>query len=165
MISGEFEVLRDKYQEVDLEIFYHPNHAFNIDRMMAGMKASLAYCSKNFSPYPYKNVRIVEATVVGYPGNGTATSQPTIFTWQENGGFISNLEGDESLDVVFNTTTHEMAHQWFGHILRPAQTEGVAVLCGVSCTVCPVDVSGGSLWEKDHDGVPEIRNGQLFIQS
>ncbi len=128
MISGEFEVLRDKYQDVDLEIFYHPDHAFNIERMMAGMKASLQYCSRNFSPYPYKNVRIVEATVVGYPGNGTATSQPTIFTWQENGGFISNLEGEESLDVVFNTTTHEMAHQWFGHILRPAQTQGVAVL-------------------------------------
>ncbi len=128
MLSGEYELVEDNFQGVDLQIYYHRNHHFNIENMMRGMKASLAYCSSNFGKYPYKDVRIVEATAVGYPGNGTATSQPTIFTWQENGGFISNLEDPESLDVVFSTTTHEMAHQWFGHILRPATTAGVAVL-------------------------------------
>ncbi len=33
-----------------LEIYYHPEHTFNLARMMNGMKQSLDYYNKNFTP-------------------------------------------------------------------------------------------------------------------
>ena len=127
-ISGEFERISDRVGDVDIELYYDAKHAYNIDRMMKGMKKSLLYSEANFTPYPFKNLRIVEATIHGYPGRGTASSLPSMFTWQEFGGFISNLEDTSMIDVVFNTTTHEMAHQWWGNMMQPAFAEGVGVL-------------------------------------
>ena len=35
--SGKYAVVHDDWKDIRLEIFYHPDHAFNIDRMMEGM--------------------------------------------------------------------------------------------------------------------------------
>ena len=127
ILSGKYEVARARHKNIGIEIYYDKKHSYNIDRMIAGVKTAFDYCTENFSPYPYKTVRIVEVPDYGIIG-GTARSQPTVFTWTENGGFISNLEDSTVIDVVFNTTTHEMAHQWWGHIVKAAETEGAAVL-------------------------------------
>jgi len=47
--SGRYSVRRDKWKDVNLEIYYHPGHEFDLDRMMDGMKSSLEYCSTNIS--------------------------------------------------------------------------------------------------------------------
>lgn len=127
ILSGKYEVVRVRHQEIAIEIYYDQKHSYNLDRMLAGVKSAFDYCTTNFSPYPYKTLRIVEVPDYGIIG-GTARSQPTVFTWTENGGFISNLEDSTAIDVVFNTTTHEMAHQWWGHLVKAAETEGAAVL-------------------------------------
>ena len=58
--SGVFEVHKDQWQDVDLAIYYHKGHAYNLATMMDGMKAGLAYCSENFAPYQHKKLTIVE---------------------------------------------------------------------------------------------------------
>ena len=58
--SARYEVLKDKWRDVNLEIYYHKGHEYNLDRMMKGMKAALEYCSENFSPYQHKQARIIE---------------------------------------------------------------------------------------------------------
>ena len=127
ILSGKYEVARDRHKNLAIEIYYDKKHPYNLSRMMAGVKSAFDYCTTNFSPYPYQTVKIVEVPDYGIIG-GSARSQPTVFTWTENGGFISNLEDSTAIDVVFNTTTHEMAHQWWGHIVKAAETEGAAVL-------------------------------------
>ena len=127
ILSGKYEVKRDRHKNLAIEIYYDKKHPYNLDRMIAGVKSAFDYCTKNFGLYPYKTVKIVEVPDYGIIG-GSARSQPTVFTWTENGGFISNLEDSTAIDVVFNTTTHEMAHQWWGHIVKAAEAEGAAVL-------------------------------------
>ena len=123
--SGRYKQRNERYQGVEVEIFYDKDHAYNIERMMNGIKCSLDYCADRFSPYPYPSLKIIE---VPDWGGGNARSQPTVFTWSENGGFISNLEDSNDIDDVFNTTTHEMAHQWWGHIVRAAPVQGGKVM-------------------------------------
>lgn len=126
--SGVFEVKKVKSGNKLLEVYYDAKHPYNIDRMLNGMQKALTYCEANFSPYPYESIRIAEVNRAAYPGSGTATSLPTLFAWQEYGGFISNVEGEGNMDVVFNTTTHELAHQWWGNMILPAAVEGTGVM-------------------------------------
>ncbi len=127
-VSGRYEKYEEEHNGLTMEIYYDKKHKYNIMSMIRGIKASLSYSNENFGfRYPYEVVRVVEVPAYGIIG-GTARSHPTIFTWNETGGFISNLEDPNSLDVVFNTTTHEMAHQWWAHIVRPANVEGLGIM-------------------------------------
>ena len=59
VLSARYAVKRDKWNDVDLGIYYHPGHEYNLDKMMKGMKDALEYCTTNFSPYQNKTLRIV----------------------------------------------------------------------------------------------------------
>ena len=123
--SSEYEVAKDQYEGIKIEVFYDKKHPKNIQRMIKGVKRSLDYCTKNFCPYPYRFLRIVEIPKYVHFG---ARSQPTIFTWQEEAGFISNLEKPGEIDRVFAICTHEMAHQWWAYIVKPAFAEGAELV-------------------------------------
>ena len=123
--SSEYEVAKDQYEDIKIEVFYDKKHPKNIQRMIKGVKRSLDYCARNFCPYPYRFLRIVEIPKYVHFG---ARSQPTIFTWQEEAGFISNLEKPGEIDRVFAICTHEMAHQWWAYIVKPAFAEGAELV-------------------------------------
>ncbi len=123
--SSEYEVSRDEYEGIGIEVYYDKKHPDNVQRMIKGVKRSFDYCTKNFCPFPYRFIRIAE--IPNYVHFG-ARSQPTLFTWKENAGFISNLEDPEEIDMVFAICTHEMAHQWWAYIVRPAFAEGAEML-------------------------------------
>ncbi|MEE8355726.1 MAG: hypothetical protein V3R33_00315, partial [Anaerolineales bacterium] len=59
-LSGRYEVKRDKWNDVDIAVYHHETHAFNIDHMMDSIKKTLDYCTVNFSPYQHRQVRIIE---------------------------------------------------------------------------------------------------------
>jgi ABC-2 type transport system permease protein len=119
--SSEYEVERDEYEGIKIEVYHDRKHPDNVHRMFKGVKRSFDYCTKNFCPFPYRFVRIAE--IPKYVDFG-ASSQPTLFTWREDAGFISNLEDPDEIDMVFAICTHEMAHQWWGYIVKPADAEG-----------------------------------------
>jgi hypothetical protein len=123
--SSEYEVKRDEYEGIKIEVYYDQKHPDNVQRMTRGVKRSFDYCTKNFCPFPYRFIRIAE--IPNYVDFG-ARSQPTLFTWSENAGFISNLEDPKEIDMVFGICTHEMAHQWWAYIVRPAYAEGSEML-------------------------------------
>lgn len=65
MVSAQYAVKQDIWtkpegEEVNLEIYHHPAHDHNIDRMMDAMKASLTYYTQNFSPFQFRQLRIME---------------------------------------------------------------------------------------------------------
>jgi ABC-type transport system involved in multi-copper enzyme maturation permease subunit len=128
MMSANYELQKDTWQSdsgqvVDLEIYYHKGHEYNLDRMMSSMKKSFDYYSTNFSPYQYRQMRIME-----FPRYSTfAQSFANTVPYSEGIGFILDVD-EEDVDMAFYVTAHEMAHQWWGHQLQPANTRGGAML-------------------------------------
>lgn len=125
MISAKYEVKRDKWNDVNLEIYYHPGHEYNLDKMMEGMKDALTYYTKNFGPYQFRQLRIME-----FPRYATfAQSFANTVPYSEGIGFIARIEDpDKDIDYVYYVTAHEVAHQWWGHQAMEANVKGNAML-------------------------------------
>ncbi|HUS86716.1 MAG TPA: M1 family aminopeptidase [Bacteroidales bacterium] len=121
--SGEYQVTKGAYEDLNIEVYYNKNHAYNIQRIMDGIKYSYDYCSLNFGPYAYKDIRVVEVPNCWAFLTG-ALSTPTNFSWCEDAGFIDNLQNESVPDNVFPIAAHEMAHQWWGYTVRPAAVKG-----------------------------------------
>lgn len=123
-ISARYEVKREKWEDVDVEVYYHPEHAYNVDHMAEAIKASLDYYSEHFSPYPHEQARIIE-----FPRYATfAQAFPGTMPYSEAIGFIENLEDEETRDNVFHTVAHEMAHQWWAHQVIGGNVQGATML-------------------------------------
>ena len=123
--SAEYQVKKEKWNDVNLEIYYHKGHEFNLDRMMKGMKASLDYNSKNFSPYQHKQLRIVE-----FPSGSFAQSFPNTIPFAGDAGFIADVDDSDEggVDYPFAITVHEVAHQWWAHQVIGADVLGATML-------------------------------------
>ncbi len=123
--SARYEVKRDKWNDVNLEIYYHKPHTYNLERMMKGMKASLDYNSKNFSPYQHKQLRIVE-----FPSGGFAQSFPNTIPFAGDAGFIADVDDTKEggVDYPFAITVHEVSHQWWAHQVIGADVLGATML-------------------------------------
>ncbi len=123
-LSARYEVVRDQWKDVKIEVFHHKGHDKNVDQMIASAKESLAYFSKNFSPYQYRQFRIFE-----FPRYQTfAQAFPNTIPFSEGIGFIAELEDEDSIDYPFYITSHELAHQWFGHQLVGGLVPGATML-------------------------------------
>jgi ABC-2 type transport system permease protein len=118
VFSARYAVEKGRWRDVSLEIFHHPPHRANLDRMMAAMKASLDYYTSTFGPYPYRELRVVE--VPPYSINGRAF--PSAMALAEP-NFITRTEPG-LVDLTFFGTAHETAHQWWGGQIRPAYAKG-----------------------------------------
>lgn len=125
ILSAKYNIKKDTWQAtdastVDLEIYYHRGHEYNLDRMMKAMKASLDYFSTHFSPYPYQQLRIME-----FPRYATfAQSFPTTIPFSESIGFVLDIDDEKDVDMAFYVTAHEVAHQWWGMQVEAANVQG-----------------------------------------
>ncbi|HEX2832625.1 MAG TPA: M1 family aminopeptidase [Thermoanaerobaculia bacterium] len=118
VFSARYAVKKGQWKDVALEIFHHPPHRANLDRMMSGMQASLDYYTSTFGPYPYRELRIVEVP----PYSINARAFPSALALAEQ-NFITRTEPG-LVDLTFFGTTHEVAHQWWGGQIRPAYAKG-----------------------------------------
>ncbi|MEL6841734.1 MAG: M1 family aminopeptidase, partial [Bacteroidota bacterium] len=123
IVSARYEKIEEDWNGLQLEIYYHKGHEFNLDRMMLGMKNALGYYSENFSPYQYQQMRIMEFPRYG----GFAQSFANTVPFSEGIGFVQQIEED-AIDMVFYVTAHEMAHQWWGHQVPEAGVRGNAMI-------------------------------------
>ncbi len=123
-LSAEYEVKRDQWNDVAIEVYYHKGHEYNVDRMIYATKKSLEYFSDAYSPYQHRQMRILE-----FPGyNSFAQSFANTVPFSESIGFIANLEEEEDIDYVFYVTAHEVAHQWWAHQVLGANVQGASFL-------------------------------------
>lgn len=124
--SARYAVKHDWWQDVGIEIYYHPGHEFNLDRFNKGVKAALEYYTKNFGPYQFPVLRIVE-----FPRYAAfAQSYPNTIPYSEALGFIAKVDdrNPKDIDYPFYVTAHEVAHQWWAHQLVGGNTRGATVL-------------------------------------
>lgn len=123
-MSARYDVARDKYKEVDIEIYHDPKHAVNVDMMIDAVRRSLAYYEENFGPYYHKQARILE-----FPRySNFAQAFPGTMPYSESFGFITNLEDETDNNVIDAVIAHEMAHQWWAHQETPAKIQGGTML-------------------------------------
>ena len=123
-LSARWTVRKDRWNDVAIEIYYDPQHAYNVDRMIESVKKSLDYYTKNFSPYQFRQVRILE-----FPNYaGFAQSFANTIPYSESIGFIADLSDKDAVDYVFYVTAHEVAHQWWAHQVIGANVQGATML-------------------------------------
>ena len=119
--SARYAVRRDRWHNVNLEIYYQPGHEFDLDTMMESMKETLAYCTANFSPFQFHQLRIIE-----FPGYGTfAESFANTIPFSESIGFITKISNKpDAVNLPFYVTAHETGHQWWAHQVMSAYVQG-----------------------------------------
>ncbi|MEQ1805051.1 MAG: M1 family aminopeptidase, partial [Burkholderiaceae bacterium] len=122
--SARYAVRSERWQGVDLAVYFHPRHAFNVDRMLQAMKASLALFSEQFSPYQFRQARIIEFPAYADFAQSFANTIP----YSENIGFIAQLKEPQKIDIATYVTAHEIGHQWWGHQLAPSDQQGATML-------------------------------------
>lgn len=123
-LSARYAVFRDQYKGINIEIYYHPTHQWNIEKMNQAIRKTLDYCQKNFSPYQFHQVRIIE-----FPRYASfAQSFPNTIPFSESIGFIYHVEKEDDIDNAFYVTSHEVAHQWWGHQVTGANTQGSTMM-------------------------------------
>ncbi len=125
-LSAAYQVKKDSWKGISLEIYYNKGHEYNIDRMMKGMKKALEYYTTNFGPYQHRQVRIIE-----FPRyQSFAQSFPNTIPFSESIGFITKVDDEDplSIDVPFYVTAHEVAHQWWAHQVIGGNVQGSVLM-------------------------------------
>lgn len=92
--------------------------------MIEGVKKSLAYYTKNFGPYQFKQVIIAE-----FPTDRLLYAEgfPNLIPFSEGYGFIARFDNSR-VEYVFRVTAHEVSHQWWGHQVLGGYVEGMFLL-------------------------------------
>jgi ABC-2 type transport system permease protein len=118
--SARYEIAKDRWKNVELAIYHDPAHGYNTQRMITAMKASLDYFTANFSPFQFRQVRILEFPAYADFAQSFANTIP----YSEGIGFIADYRDPEKIDMVTYVTAHEIAHQWWGHQVSSALQQG-----------------------------------------
>ncbi len=114
------------YKGVDIEVYAHPKHQYNVDRIIELSKQTLDYCTKHFGAYQYDHFRYAE--VASFTGGFGATSYPNTIYHNEKMGFITQIKDSSDIDVIAQFVGHELGHQWWGGQLDAPVMEGAIVL-------------------------------------
>jgi ABC-2 type transport system permease protein len=128
IFSARYEVLKDTWNSnsdssidpIELEIYYHKGHEYNLNKIVDALKLSFDYYTANFSKYKNDEIRILE--VSNYIDN--IQSLPNIISFSETNEFILNSNDESNVDMLYYKTAHELAHQWWGMQVEAANTQG-----------------------------------------
>jgi ABC-2 type transport system permease protein len=122
--SAAYAVRHARWNDVDIQVVHHPNHAWNVERMVRSIQASLEYYARAFGPYPHRVLRLVE-----HPGDNVLLhASPVNISYEEPFSLLNPEADRRSVDLPFAVVAHEVAHQWWGHTVIPARAEGAALL-------------------------------------
>ncbi|HVO89317.1 MAG TPA: M1 family aminopeptidase [Casimicrobiaceae bacterium] len=124
--SARYAVRKDRWNDVAIEVYYQPGHEFNLDRMIASVKASLDYYTTHFGPYQHRQFRIIE-----FPRYASfAQAFPNTIPYSEAIGFIARVREDDpdDIDYPYYVTAHEAAHQWWAHQVIGGDVQGSTML-------------------------------------
>ncbi|WP_417485801.1 ABC transporter permease/M1 family aminopeptidase [Maricaulis sp.] len=123
-LSAEYEVAERETDGILYQVFHHPDHAWNVERMLEAGEDSIGYFSEHLSPYQYRQYRILE-----FPAYATfAQAFPNTIPFSEGIGFIADLSDPQDIDYVYYVTAHEAAHQWWAHQVMSANVQGGTML-------------------------------------
>jgi ABC-type transport system involved in multi-copper enzyme maturation permease subunit len=126
ILSARYEVKKEQWNDVAIEVYYHKGHEYNIDTMIDATRKGLDYFSKAFGPYQHRQFRIME-----FPRYASfAQSFPNTVPFSESLGFIAKVdpENPDDFNYAFLVTAHELAHQWWAHQVIGGNVQGSTLL-------------------------------------
>ncbi|HEX7181129.1 MAG TPA: hypothetical protein VF756_04750 [Thermoanaerobaculia bacterium] len=119
--SADYAVHEARWNDVVIRIYHHPGHTAHLDRMVRSIQASLDYYTRQFGPYRYSHLSVVER-----PGNGTGIhAEASLLSYAEGFSTWNPKDDPGSLDFPFAVVAHEMGHQW---TVPYAPVEGAPVM-------------------------------------
>ncbi|MGA9582043.1 MAG: M1 family aminopeptidase [Allosphingosinicella sp.] len=122
--SARYAEKHRDHKGVDLAVYHHPDHHWNVDRMLDAMAGALNYYEKAFGPYQFDQARIIE-----FPGYDTfAQAFANTMPYSEAIGFVADNSDPEKIDYVTYVTAHEVAHQYWAHQMIGADMQGGTML-------------------------------------
>jgi aminopeptidase N len=122
--SARYVERRRRHAGVDLTVYYHPTHGWNVDRMLNALEKSLDYYQANFGPYQFDQARIIEFPAYSRFAQAFANTMP----YSESIGFAADTSDPEKIDAVTYVTAHELGHQYWPHQIVPAEMQGGTML-------------------------------------
>ncbi len=122
--SAAYHIDREEYKGISIEHYFHPGHDFNKQTIMKSVKQTLEYAGEEFGAYPLHHLRIAEIPshwrFGGYAAAGT-------ISMVEDNLYLVDERNPEAFSLVAKRTIHEVAHQWWGHLLSTKSVSGGAV--------------------------------------
>ncbi|WP_174300134.1 M1 family aminopeptidase [Caulobacter sp. S45] len=122
--SARYAVKTVPYKGVDLSVYYDPQHPWNVDRMIKALEVGLDYDQANFSPYQFRQMRILEFPDYAQFAQSFANTIP----YSEGIGFLVDTRDKAKIDMVTYVTAHELGHQWWAHQVIAADMQGGSML-------------------------------------
>ena len=114
VVAGKWAVRRGE----GTAVYYHPEHAYNLDEMTAALDGARKYYSQWFREFPWKELKLSEFPALSTYAQGFATD----ITFSEGIGFLTRQE--KTGNAPFTVTAHEAAHQWWGNMVLPGKGPG-----------------------------------------
>lgn len=124
--SARYAVARATQGGVAIEVYHHPAHTQNVDRIVRAASESVRSFSSSFGPYPHPHLRLAE--VPAQLQNFSGFALPGVIFLGENRGFLVDARDPRKLDLVHRRVAHEVAHQWWGYTLIPLNVPGATVI-------------------------------------
>ena len=121
--SGIYQKDSIQSEGVQLEVFSLKSHSTLNEKTLHVMQEALNYCSENFGNYPLDQLKLVE--IPGFWGIG-GYAHPGVISMTEDKYFLVK-EGTAQFDLQTKRAVHEVAHQWFGHLLAPRNVPGATL--------------------------------------
>lgn len=118
--SADYRIASRDHNGVELSVYYHQGHDWNVPKMLRAMAASLDYYRANFGPYQFDYARIIE-----FPGYASfAQAFAGTMPYSESIGFVANTDDPEEIDFTTYVIAHEIAHQYWAHQVIGADMQG-----------------------------------------
>jgi hypothetical protein len=120
IVSARLELVRREWNGIQLELYHHPTHTWNVERILHAMERSLECFERTLGPYPEEALRLVEIPDLG----SFACSFPWVMGFVESMAFGAPPHEEGKLDPVMWVVAHEVAHQWWDHQVPAAEAQG-----------------------------------------
>lgn len=118
--SADYKIAREKHNGIELEVYYHKGHDWNVPKMLRAMGTALDYYRKNFGPYQFDYARIIEFPRYASFAQAFAGTMP----YSENIGFVADTDNPNEIDWTTYVIAHEIGHQYWAHQVIGADQQG-----------------------------------------
>jgi ABC-2 type transport system permease protein len=123
--SARYAVATATAGNVQVSIYYHPQHRQNVPRIVSAAVASIRAFERDFGPWPQSQLRIAEAPAEWRFGG---LAMPGLVFLNESRAFLIDASDPSRIDLIARRTAHEVSHQWWGHFVTPAVVPGASII-------------------------------------
>ncbi|ASK29985.1 hypothetical protein CEY12_07630 [Chryseobacterium sp. T16E-39] len=109
-------------RKIEMEVYYHPDHAYNVEKLISSAKESLNFLSEKLGAYPYATLTIAERPRY----DQELYSYSNVMVLPENHGWIADIRKPEDLDYLRYITAKLIAEQYMQQ-LNLTRTKGYPV--------------------------------------